>query len=310
MSDPQRAALEKFDAEKIRLSKGALSFVIIVTHNLKGRTFPFEAKDFETEKEGQVAGLGGGAIKNILAVHGITRILASEGGRTSRGSMGRMREYLAVLNGLGKSGHLDLDEAEKFWIGRVLHYFDSKPFTFRLDPSKSLRACVRHLLAQAVERQREVRGVMYAGAVMQHLVGAKLGWVTDGMIEHNGFSVADAPTGRTADFSFGDVALHVTTAPSEAMMRKCADNLARGLRPLIITTDDGVGGARAHARQMEIDDRVDIIEFEQFIATNLFERSRFERETRPVAVKDLIDAYNRIVESCETDPSLKIDFET
>ena len=305
----QRETLEKFDTGKVGLSKGALSFVLIVTHNLKKHEPPFEAKEFETDKEGQVAGLGGGAIKKILASHGITRILSSEGGRTSRGSMGRMRDYLGVLNALHRTGDLDLDAAEKFWVGRVRNYFDSKPFTFRLDPSKSLRACVRHLMAQAAERQRETKGTMYAGAVMQHLVGAKLGWVTDAMIEHNGFSVADAPTGRAADFSFGDVAVHVTTAPSEAMMRKCADNLSRGLRPLVVTSEDGVGGARAHARQMEIDDRVDIIEFEQFIATNLFERSRFDRDARPVAVKDLIDSYNRIVGACETDPSLKIDFE-
>ena len=63
------------------------------------------------------------------------------------------------------------------------------------------------------------------------------------------------------------------------------------------------------ATQIEIDDRIDIIEFEQFIATNLFEQSKFDRDARPVAVKDLIDRYNRIVEDCETDPSLKIDFE-
>src|SRR4051812_14592926 len=108
--------------------------------------------------------------------------------------MGRMRAYADVLNALSRQNALDLEEAERFWVERVKAYFDSQPFTFKLDPSKSLRFCVRHLLAQGVARQRETKGTMYAGAIMQHLVGAKLNLITDGKVDHHGFSVADAPS--------------------------------------------------------------------------------------------------------------------
>ena len=36
----------------------------------------------------------------ILQRHGVACVLASEGGRTSRGSIGNMREYVAPLNQL------------------------------------------------------------------------------------------------------------------------------------------------------------------------------------------------------------------
>lgn len=308
-TDKQRARLEAFFDEHIGLSKGSLSLVLIITRMAASKEFPLDKQTFVTAKGGQVAGLGGGAVKKILADHGVERILSSEGGRTSRGNMERMEAYVAALNELAAAGDLDLQGAESFWVEKALAYFDALPFTFKLDPARSLRACVRDLLAQAVERQREVRGTMYAGAVMQHLVGAKLDLVTKSELKHHGVSVADAPSNRSGDFLIGDVALHVTTAPGEALIHKCSNNLSSGLRPLIITTEDGVGGAKALARQAGIDDRLDIIEIEQFIATNVYEWSGFQRDARPSTIADLIARYNKIVAECESDPSLRIEYE-
>lgn len=305
----QRDALKEFDDQHIGLSKGSLSLALILTRNAKAKSFPLDKAEFVTAKGGQVARLSGPAVKKILGDHGVERILSNEGGRTSRGNMDRMSAYIDVLNALHDQGVLDLEDAESYWVERAQAYFDALPFTFRLDPARSLRACVRDLLAQAVARQREVTGTMYAGAVMQHLVGAKLDYVTKGAIAHHGFSVADAPSSRSGDFLIGDVAIHVTTAPGEALIRKCQANLSTGLRPLIVTTEDGVGGAKALSKQAGVDDRLDVIEIEQFVATNVYEWSVFKRDARPTAVQEVIDRYNRIVGEVESDPSLRIEFE-
>ena len=66
---------------------------------------------------------------------------------------------------------------------------------------------------------------------------------------------------------------------------------------------------RRSAKQFALEDRIDVIEIEQFLAANLYEWSGFERQARPTTVKDLIDRYNKIVTECETDPSLRIEFE-
>lgn len=309
MTAPQRQVLQQFDGEYIGLSKGSLSLVLILTRNAQTKTFPLDKENFLTAKGGQVAGLGGSAVKKILRDHGVERILSTEGGRTSRGNMERMGAYIDVLNFLYDQEILDLEDAENYWVERVQAYFDALPFTFRLDPARSLRACVRDLLAQAVARQREVKGMMYAGAVMQHLVGAKLDLVTKGAMAHHGFSVADAPSNRSGDFLIGDVAIHVSTAPGEALIRKCQGNLSTGLRPLIVTTEDGVGGAKALSKQAGVEDRLDIIEIEQFIATNVYEWSIFDRDARSTAVQQIIERYNRIVAAEESDPSLRIELE-
>lgn len=309
MTTPQRQLLQQFDADHIGLSKGSLSLVLILTRNARSKKFPLDKAGFVTAKGGQVAGLGGAAVKKILANYGVDRILSTEGGRTSRGNMERMGAYINALNALHNQGVLDLEDAENYWVERTQAFFDALPFTFKLDPAKSLRACVRDLFAQAVARQREVKGTMYAGAVMQHLVGAKLDYVTKGALEQHGFSVADAPSNRSGDFLIGDVAIHVTTAPGEALIRKCQANLSTGLRPLIVTTEDGVGGAKALSKQACVDDRLDVIEIEQFIATNVYEWSVFDRDARPTAIQEIIERYNRIVAEVETDPSLRIEFE-
>lgn len=80
----------------------------------------------------------------------------------------------------------------------------------------------------------------------------------------------------------------------------------RKLETVIITTNDGAGGAVANAKNLDLADRVEILEIEQFLATNLLEWSKFKREQRPITVRELISKYNEIVTETETDPSLKI----
>jgi hypothetical protein len=120
----------------------------------------------------------------------------------------------------------------------------SKGLKFDFDPEKCLGANIDDLLRQAYELQTNAGGTNYAGAMLQHLVGAKLDVVLgEGEIIHHGFSVADQSTDRTADFQIESVAIHVTTRPSENLIRKCEQNLGGGLRPVIITFGEGVSGA-------------------------------------------------------------------
>jgi hypothetical protein len=299
--------LKQFETNHKINSKGALSVVLVITRSASKQGAPYKPENFLTPKGGQVSGLSGSAVQVILEDYNINRVLSEEGGRTSRGSISLMRDYLDLLNALYKSGLLDFSAIEHWWINRIKAFFSSRPFGLKIDPSKSLRSIISDLMDAAFSRQRECQGTMIAGAVMQHLVGAKLELALPRIqIEHKGFSVADAPSGRKGDFLVGDTSIHVTTAPSEALIRKCFDNLNENLRPVIITTQAGAGGAGALAKDADIDDRIDILEIGQFIATNIYELSGFEHAKRPVKINDLVYAYNHIIEQTETDPSLKI----
>lgn len=307
--DELRAALSQFTTEQKFKGRGPLCVAVVMTQHARSMSLPLDPANLLTEGGGQVYGLGRGAVQNVLARHGITRVLAAEGGRTSRGSIGNMQRYVGFLNELAAQGPVDLDAVEGFWIERVHEFFSAKPFKIKLDASRSLRTVVRDVLGQAEERQRNTPGVHYAGAVMQHLVGAKLDCALgQGRFQHNSFSTADAPSGRAGDFFLGDVAIHVTTSPGEAVIERCRDNINAGHRPILVTGQRGLTAAEVLADNQGLGDRIDMFEIEQFLAVNLYELGEFAAEGRRVAVNDVVERYNEIVDEFETDPSLKIEF--
>lgn len=307
-ADELNEALAAFTKARKFARKGPLCVAIVMTQHARAG-LPLDPAKLLTEQGGQVLGLGKGAVQAVLNRYGVTRVLAAEGGRTSRGSIGNMREYVAFLNKLAETGAVDLEAVERFWIARAHEFFAAKPFRIQLDASRSLRAVVRDVLSQAEERQKNTPGMHYVGGVMQHLVGAKLDCVLGvGGLEHNSFSTSDAQTGRAGDFFIGDVAIHVTTSPGEAAIERCRDNLNDGHRPALVTMQRGLTVAEALADNAGIGDRIDVFEIEQFVALNLYELGKFAAEGRRVAVADLVNRYNEIVEEVETDPSLKIDF--
>ena len=301
-------SLSAYQTARNITTPGKLAAMLYFSHLAREQGIPLDPTTFRTEGPGQVKGLGVAAVQKILESYGIERTLAHEGGRTSRGNLGSLEHYATFLEQLKDEGLANTAEIERWWVDRIQDYWASKPFELRYDTSKSLRAMVQDLLAQARKRQDENPGTMYAGAVLQHLVGAKLDLILPaGTIEHFGSSVNDASNKRGGDFVIDEVVIHVTTAPVEALMDKCKANLAAGLSPVIVTVHDSMGGAEFLARTKDIEGRVDILEAEQFIATNILELSKFESVYRKITVRKLIDKYNAIVDACETDPSLRVE---
>lgn len=302
----QETSLKSFVADHGALGKGPLSVVLVVTRVARQSGLPLEEDSLLTKGGGQVRALGRAAVQTILGEHGIDRVLAQEGGRTSRGSVGLMRAYVQLLNGFHESGGVDLPAVESWWIERVKEFLSAQPFVLRMDPSRAVRSVVRDLIGQAEKRQSEASGAMIVGAVLQHLVGAKLSLVVGGGVEQHGASVADESTGRAADFQLHDTAIHVTVAPTEALLKKCRRNLEHGLQAIIITVGDRTTMAEGLAEQEGIGGRVDVFDAEQFLASNLHEHGKFARAGSSTSARRLVETYNDIVGQCETDPSLRI----
>ena len=81
-----------------------------------GATDRIERKKIMALAEGRRSGFWVGQDRRavVLQRHGISRVLASEGGRTSRGSIGNVREYVGLLNQLHAKGRADLDIVRTF----------------------------------------------------------------------------------------------------------------------------------------------------------------------------------------------------
>jgi hypothetical protein len=285
--------------------QGGLCVALIITERARDG-LPLNPDNLVTNSGGQVEGLGKAGVQAILARHGIIRVLAEEGGRTSRGSIDNMRLYVKFLNGL--SVPIDFDVVEKFWVDRVNEFFAGKPFKFHADSALSVRVAVRNVLEQARERQSKLMGSRYEGTMLQHLVGAKLDIVLGvGKVMHHSASEADEAEGRAGDFVLGDVAIHVTTHPSEALIAKCERNLSAGLRPLIVTIGKKTFFADTLAEHAKIGSRLDVLDIEQFLAANLYERALFSAKDHLPKTTELLLRYNKLIDEYETDPSLKIE---
>jgi Domain of unknown function (DUF4928) len=176
-------------------------------------------------------------------------------------------------------------------------------------PGQTLKVVVTGILRQAQERQQEAPGSTYVGAVLQYLVGAKLKCILgDHVGPFHSFSTSDEQSGRSGDFVVEDVAIHVTTAPGEALIERCRSNLENSLWPLIITVGKGVKVAEGLAENSGLSDRLEVFDAEQFLASNFYEIGRFRLQRSRGAIADLIREYNLIIETYETDPSLRIEF--
>lgn len=310
-----REALSRFRQENRAFrGKGPLSVALIVTRHARDRGLPLDPERLLTGRGGQVQGLGFAAVQAILADHGETRVLAREAGRTSRGSIENMRRYVACLNALAAEGPMDVTlsmaAAEAFWVDEVRAFLAAKPFRLRLDAARGLRAALSDLLRQAAERQRETPGMQHAGAMLQHLVGAALELqLGAGAVAHHAFSTSDAASGRAGDFLVGDVAIHVTTAPGEAVIARCRANVEAGLRAVLVTIDRRAPVAEALAENARVAERIDVLGAEQFLVTALLGQGGFTAAGRRAAVAGLVERYNAIVAACETDPSLRVELD-
>jgi hypothetical protein len=302
--------VSEFQAEYKTATKGPLALLIQLTRMIRTKTFPLNPDDFLTENKGQIAGLGGGNLKKILSEHGITQTLAAEGGRTSRGNMGLMIKYVEFLNEVHEIEPVDLEALEEHWAEQIREYFRNQPFTLTADPSRTIGASLEELFEQARKRQKQNPGTQYLGAILQHLVGAKLSVIlSQEKFQIHGASVADSPTDRSGDFVINTTILHCTTAPGEPLIQKCKANIRAGCQPIIITIYDRVKTAFDLATDADLNGRIEVWDIQQFLSTNISEHSMFDGSARNAKLADIIEKYNAIIAETETDPSLRIEFE-
>ena len=309
MINPEEG-LKAFQVENNIVGKGQLSAVLQLTSIASTKEFPLDSKAFLTKGGGQVAKLSGAYCNKILRKYGVTQRLASEAGRTSRGTINTMEKYISFLNELGDKNEIDFSLIEQYWVERIKDYFNNQPFVLNVDAAQSISANLYNLFEQAKKRQKENPGTQYLGIMLQHLVAAKLCVIMpEGTFEIHGASVADAPTERSGDFVINNTIIHCTTMPGNLLIDKCGRNLESGCRPVIITIFDRVQTALSLAADAGLTGRVEVWDIQQFLSANIYEHSLFDEAMRNSTLSDIISHYNNIVLEAENDPSLRIEFE-
>ncbi|CAI2473186.1 Uncharacterised protein [Serratia proteamaculans] len=263
-----------------------------------------------SDGKSQVRGLSGSTISKILEQHGETRIFTREGGRTSRGTIFLAAAFRDVLNNTQVPGSDHIDAAsvstqlEAFFTQCVrLDYFDKQRITVDLDHTKPVSAVVSDILKAAAERSDKP-----TGAVLQHLIGAKLQLrFPDVEIGTDRANAADLHTDREGDFQVGTTAFHVTTAPMEKLISRCVENKRAGYRPVILTLESKVIAARQMADNVGMSEQISVQAAETFIGNNIEEIAIYDGDKIREGLARLIRTYNKRIDAIEIDKSLMID---
>ncbi|MGV9748977.1 DUF4928 family protein [Nocardia farcinica] len=263
--------------------------------------------------ESQVKELSGRRIQSILEQHGENRRFTAEGGRTSRRTMKLAAELAAVINNsaeaagynsLGPDDQAEVRRALQAWFVRKVQgdHFAKERLTAEIDPGLPVRATMAALLDAA-----RSQGGNVAGAVAQHLVGAKLAIrFPDEEIANHNYTAADRQTDRPGDFSIRDTAIHVTMAPGETVFRKCEQNIRDGFRPLVLVPENRVQAARQIADTTGVGQRVSVQCVEDYVGNNIEEIGGLSAQGVRSSLKALLQTYNERVAAAESDPSLQI----
>lgn len=285
---------------------------LYVTEHL-GRRYPLKRSDYLADS--QVKGAGGPAAQGILGKHGESRRFLKEGGRTSRKTRPFAVELVGLLDGHVRSGDLSGlaagELAQVAWTLQAwfveqikVEYFGKRRVKAEFSSSTPIRLVVAALL-QAAQDQ----GGTTAGAVAQHLVGAKLALrFPDVAISNQGYTTADAQTARPGDYLVGDTAIHITMNPGQALFEdRCKANLADGFRSRVLVPDAKLAAAIQLAELAQVADRIAVQSVEDFVGTNVEEMAGFRDRGIRSGLRKLLEAYNKRVAEAETDPSLLIE---
>lgn len=282
----------------------------LIVSRMMADGMPITDERLYSEGKSQVRGLSGSTISKILEQHGETRVFTREGGRTSRGTIFLAAAFRDVLNNTQVNENEPVDAAlvsnqlEAFFTQCVrLDYFDKQRITIDLDYSKPVSSVVSDILKAAAERSDKP-----TGAVLQHLIGAKLQLrFPDVKIGNDRANAADLHTDREGDFQVGTTAFHVTTAPMEKLITRCVENKRAGYRPVILTLESKVIAARQMADNVGMSEQIAVQAAETFIGNNIEEIAIYDGDKIREGLARLIRTYNTRINAIEIDKSLMID---
>jgi hypothetical protein len=269
---------------------------------------------YRTDKESQVKGAGGPAMKRILAAHGEARAFLAEGGRTSRGTLPLVVSLADVINrefeafGIERVGDEDRRAVawglQEWFVEKIrVDFFDTERLDVDLDPGLPVAAAVSAILDAGVRR-----GGNTAGAVAEHLVAVKLQLrFPEAPIRLKSYTTADKQSDEAGDFQVGDTAIHVTMSPSPALFDvRCRKNLKDGFRPRVLVPSDNVAAAVQLSRLADLGEQVAVQSIEDFVGTNIEELGEFTVQGVRSGLRALLEGYNDRIGTAEVDQSLRI----
>ncbi len=253
-------------------------------------------------------------IKLALSRLGREDLIPTFGGEAGRTSTGTKRAGLGIIKIINSfTSSVDLDKLQTIGIqvvdrinDLVVEELDKHAELGGIEVPYQQTETIGAFISKLINYQ-----VGKPGAVLQHLVGAKLELRfrdADGLnVVHHKSSTADIQTNRFGDFDISNSVIHVTKSPTQDHFMKAYENAKSGRTTYILIPENKLGMVSA---TVDIDplykNKVNVYSIEQFISQNIDELSFFQKEISLCSLNDMLDIYNDLIERYENDNSLKV----
>ena len=191
-----------------------------------------------------------------------------------------------------------ITELQRFFAERATEFLNARRIEVEISLEKPIATLIGDILRIATNQT-------LAGAVAQHLIGAKLAlrFPTHDIANHAS-TTADDQLGRPGDFYLGDTAIHVTVTPMQPLFDKLADLTRRGYRSKLLVPESRLAAARQLAEVAGLLAKVEVAAIEPFVSQNLEELAEFSRAKLPQVLRDYMTTYNERVGAVELNPAL------
>jgi hypothetical protein len=272
-------------------------------------TYPLDREDYVTSKNQLRVTPSLINTKIIKERYGIDKVYSKEAGRTTRSTVTAGESLANRLNALSLDISL-LTEEERSELCRYLQdwlilkvqmYFDAQRLEVDFNAEATLKSNIELILRTSSER-----GI--TGHVAQHLVGAKLRLrFPDIELQMHSATTADDQLGRSGDFLINNYVFHVTVAPTQAVISKCAENIRNGYRPILVVPENRVQAATQLAENDSLSMKIIVYSIENFISQNIEEIGFFSKTGIDESFGRLLKTYNEIIDEVEGIPSYKIE---
>lgn len=302
--------------------RGRLYAALVVLANLEKQVWPFrELADVTSTDDRRF--FGARALRNhtsstvasALKSHGRSDLVpagsAGETGRTSAGTkIAGLHFIWLIRTALEKAPLQELESQGRSLVSylydQVLNLLTQYQLLGGIDVPFTASESIAAYISKLLESHHT-----NSGAVLQHLVGAKLDIRFEGqgvIINHNSVATADVQTGRQGDFEIGSTVFHVTKKATDNHYRKAWGNAENGRKVYLLTPESVLQGTKefAKAYQEGFLKKVDVFSIEQFIAQNLDELAIFSRNEALKQLERLLMKYNDLISEHENEPSLRI----
>jgi hypothetical protein len=266
-----------------------------VTRQARRFGLPLAREQLVARSGAQIAGLHAGAVRTVLAEHGVCNVRMGEAGRTNPNNVARAYAYATLLDNQRITDDTVFAAIEAWWVRRLPPRTEVPEIKWHWRTNRSVAWTVRRLHAQIEAKYHEIERGNVAKMLTAGLAAALLSY------QHRRNTGADEvatvsvlPGGRSdLLLELANCAAVVTDFPAETVRATLRYLLRRRKRVMLVCVGETTAIAAQLLASDGLEDSVDILNLVQWLTAVLHCTGQLCDNRQRQAIGELVTYYQR-----------------